>query len=81
MEWKKQVPNKAGYWLRVNAGHRVQLHLIAPMALFTGREDKQLSIYWGWSGHEEPKRLEDIKDKLKCFYWCGSIPEPPKEIL
>ena len=78
MEWKKQIPNKAGYWLRVNAGHRVQLHQV----FMTYRdpkwkEGKGLEIYWGWGGSQKPCRIKDIKDRLKLFYWYGPLIEPP----
>lgn len=80
--WKKQVPNVAGYWLRVNAGHKVQLHLV-----FTTYRDPKwkksegLEIYWGWGGSQKLCRVENIKHRLKEFYWCGPLPEPPEEIL
>jgi hypothetical protein len=82
MNWKKQVPNKAGYWLRVNAGHHVGLHHV-----FTTYRDPKfkrstgLEIIWGWGGSEKACRVKDIENKLKCFWWYGPLPEPPKEAL
>lgn len=75
MEWQKQIPNKPGYWMRVNAGHRIQLHHIFDD---TGRG---LELYWGWGGDSRLIRISEIKDKLKYFYWYGPLPEPPKEAL
>lgn len=72
--WKKQIPNAVGYWLRVNAGHRVQLHKIFEL-------DGELMLIWGWGGNEVPCVVEQIREKLKSFYWCGPLPEPPKEAL
>ena len=73
MKWAKQIPNKAGYWLRVNAGHRVQLHLIGNFSA-----KKELEIYWGWGGEEQICRIKDIENKLDCFWWYGPLPRPPK---
>ncbi len=73
MEWKKQIPNKAGYWLRVNAGHNVQLHHIW--------ETQGLRIIWGWGGSEKLMLVEGIRDRLKHFYWYGPLPEPPEEAM
>jgi len=73
IEWKKQIPNKPGYWMRVNAGHRVQLHHV--------HKAGGLRISWGWTGEEKLKLVKDIEDKLKYFWWCGPYPEPPKEAL
>ena len=74
-KWKKQIPDKAGYWLRVNAGHRVQLHHIV--------DDwgKGLELFWGWGGSEKLMLVKDIKDRLKQFYWCGPLPFAPEEAL
>lgn len=72
--WEKQVPNEAGYWLRVNAGHQVQLHQVI-------RINNVLKIAWGWSGNKKLCNVVDIADKLKCFYWRGVIPEPPEQAL
>lgn len=74
MKWEKQVPNKAGWWLRVNAGHRVQLHRVFG-------DFRSLEIIWGWSGKQGPCKIKDIEEKLKYFFWCGPLPEPPAEAL
>lgn len=73
LKWKKQVPNEEGYWLRVNAGHRVQLHKV-------WHEFGSLQIMWGW-GSKELCKVKDIKAKLRYFYWYGPLPEPPEEAL
>jgi hypothetical protein len=38
------------------------------------------SIFWGWSPQSKCL-IESIKDKLKHFYWCGPLPEPPNEAI
>lgn len=73
MEWKKQIPNNDGYWLRVNAGHRVQLHQVFDL--------DGLRIVWGWGGQEKVMLIENIKDRLEHYYWYGPLPVPPKKAL
>ena len=76
LEWKKQIPNKEGYWLRVNAVGRVAFHKVFNDFC----SDDKLSIYWGWSPQSK-SLIENIKDKLGAFYWCGPLPEPPEQAL
>ena len=76
MEWKKQIPDKAGYWLRVNAGHSVEMHKVFK----DFPHDNKLTIYWGWSPQSK-SLIEGIKRKLKHFYWYGPLPEPPENAL
>jgi hypothetical protein len=80
LEWKKQVPNEEGYWLRVNAGHGVQLHRVWFEPLIPRFKDK-LIIKWGWGGNQNLCTVESIKEKLEYFYWCGPVLNPPKEAL
>ena len=72
MIWKKQIPNKSGYWMRVNAGHRVEMSKVFK----DSPHDNKLTIYWGHSPQSK-SLIENIKDKLKYFYWYGPLPEPP----
>ena len=84
MSWAKQLPNKPGYWLRVNAGHRVQLHKIwEDTGPHKGKIRPGLYVIWGWSGEERPCRIDEPKmeQKLKSFWWYGPLPLPPKEAL
>ncbi len=74
MVWKKQFPDKVGYWLRVNAGHRVSLEKVFEL-------DGKLAIHWGWSNQPVRCLIDDIKEKLECFWWYGPMPEPPEEAL
>ncbi len=70
--WKKQVPDKEGHWLRVNAAGRIMHHSVFKDSTL----DDKLSIYWGWS----PTKcclVKEIQDKLSYFYWYGPI-APPK---
>lgn len=79
--WKKQIPNKAGYWLRVNAGHRVQLHRIYKADKIMPNAGK-LCICWGFDGGTEVLLNEPkMQEKMKYFYWYGPLPIPPKEAL
>ncbi len=73
MDWIKKVPDKPGYWLRVNAGHRVQLHLIEK------REDGALVIWWG--GADVMKinsRMRQWKYRMGSWWWYGPIPMEPR---
>lgn len=73
-QWKKQVPDKSGHWLRVNARGAVVYHKI--FEDYFGK----LSIYWGWA----PKNrciVKDIAHKLKQFCWLGPLLEPPEQAL
>ena len=70
MKWTRKPPNRPGYYLRLNAGHTIQVHHI--MRSSRGK----LKIDWGWSGEE---KLMDVKGnpKLKGWQWYGPIPHPP----
>ena len=76
MEWKKQVPDKEGLWLRVNAVGRPELSKVFK----DSHLDDKLSIYWGWSPQSK-SLIEKIADKLGKFYWYGPIQEPSQEII
>lgn len=78
LEWKKQIPNQVGYWLRLNAGHRVQLHHVYKTYRDRfGKKGEGLEMYWGWGGGMKSNRIDTIKDRLELFYWYGPLPEPP----
>jgi hypothetical protein len=70
-KWKKQVPNKEGLWLRINAAGRPEMSKV-----FKDSDlDNKLSIYWGWSPQSKIL-VEKIKDRLNQFLWCGPFSEP-----
>ncbi len=74
MEWEKKIPDQPGYWLRVNAGHKVQLHLIEK------RKDGALVIWWG--GADVMKlnsRMKQWEYRMGFWQWYGPIPEPKIE--
>lgn len=74
--WKKQVPDTVGHWLRVNAVGRVEHSKIFKDSYL----DNKLSIYWGWSPQSKCL-VENIREKLGCFYWLGPLTEPPEKAL
>lgn len=76
LEWKLKAPHCKGYWLRVNAGHRVELHQIIEI-------DGVPSIMWGWSGSQALISIVDERwvDKLGSFWWLGPLPDPPENAL
>jgi len=71
MTWTRRIPTRPGYYLRVNAGHRISLHLIA-------KAGRGLSINWGWGGEGGFlfSRQKRWKYKLSGWQWYGPIPEP-----
>lgn len=75
MGWKKQVPDKEGYWIRLNAVHRPQLHKVSK-----GIKNRGLVIGWGWGGEEGLMPVKDIADKLSYFYWhyCEFLNDIPE---
>lgn len=72
--WKKQIPNEAGCWLRINAVGRPEMSVVFK----DSHLDNKLSIYWGWSPQSK-QLIENIKDKLAAFYWYGPIILPEQE--
>lgn len=64
MKWEKKVPDHAGYWLRINAIGKPQIHYIFEI-------DEILVIEWGWGGEKENMRINGkiAISKLKYFYW------------
>lgn len=76
-EWRRMVPDRAGYWLRINAGGRVQMHHI-----FRIKPRGPLVINWGWSGEGGLCEVERISHKLGGFMWWdtgASTPPDPGE--
>lgn len=71
--WEKQIPNKEGYWLRVNAGHQVSLHKVWKYELNPYKN--KLVILWGWSGEKGILLVdsEEGKIKLSDWLWYGPI--------
>jgi len=78
MEWKKQIPNKAGYWLRVNVAGSVEMRRVWVENRIP-RHIGKLMIIWGW-GYGSWVEVEKIKAKLGHFRWYGPI-EPPAEVV
>ncbi len=66
--WKKQIPNEAGCWLRINARGSPEMSVVFRDSF----RDNKLSIYWGWSPQSK-QLIENIKNKLATFYWYGPI--------
>lgn len=73
MEWKKEAPNKIGYWVRLNAIHRPVVHHVIEDI------DGDLAINWGWSGETTIVKIKDIPSKIEYFYWC-LLPNLPERI-
>jgi len=79
MEWKKQIPNQAGYWLRVNVVGSVEMRRVwveNRIPRYIGK----LMIIWGW-GYGSWVEVEKIKARLGQFRWYGPLPEPPVEVV
>ncbi len=72
--WKKQVPNEAGCWLRINARGSAEMSMVFK----DSHLDNKLAIFWGWSPQSKCL-IENIKDKLGCFCWYGPITLPEGE--
>ena len=72
IKWEKQIPDKAGYWLRVNAGHRIEVKQVFD-------EGYGLEIIWGWGGSQKVCKVKDVEERLRSFFWFGPILEPPKK--
>lgn len=84
MKWEKKVPDKPGYWLRVNAGHSVQLHKVCLGDKLLGKPRAgKLTIQWGWSGETRECLIasEIMQCKMKHFYWYGPLKFPLAEAL
>ena len=71
MTWRRRVPHRPGYWLRLNAGGRVEISLVL-------RLDARLHIPWGWGGESGLIPIQHHKHKLGGFLWYGPIPRPPQ---
>lgn len=82
LNWERGVPDEEGYWLRVTAGHTIQLKLVY-------RENEiprlkgELVIFWGWSGEQSLQVISssEMQHKLSHFYWYGPIPRPTEEAM
>jgi len=74
MEWSREIPTRPGYYLRVNAGHKVSTHHIE-------KRGRYLWIYWGWGdeGGWMKSYQKQWKYKLGFWQWYGPIPEPKIE--
>ena len=80
MEWKKEIPNKEGIWLRQCAakGHEDK-RTVTKFIHKDGTE--RLIMDWGWVGETESVDLLQLnaimKNKIEAFYYYGPIPLPP----
>lgn len=64
LEWKRELPDAVGYWLRCNAGRRISRHLVVEI-------DGVKNIDWGG---DEDKRLVHLTDpNLRGWWWMGPI--------
>jgi len=57
-------PNKEGCWLRLNAGHRLEVHNV-----FKIPKRKGLFIVWGFGGEQDNCNIMEIRNKLERFNW------------
>jgi len=73
--WKQVAPNEAGYWLRLNAGGRVQMHYVMPKYDGSG----VLIINWGHSGRADYVEVTD--SRISGWWWYGPIPRPPERAV
>jgi hypothetical protein len=76
-EWIKKAPDCVGYWLRMNAIHKPEIHHIFEDFR---NPDKALCVMWGWSGEGEPMRIKDNLHKIEHFLWYGPLIIPSKEV-
>ncbi len=60
---------REGYWLRLNAGGRVQLEKVFRM-------DGALCILWGWGGSKGFIKVTENRRKLGGWLWYGPINSP-----
>ena len=81
MKWSQAAPKEAGYYLRVNAGHRVQLEQAHYFDLdgFCG-----IKIFWSHRGSEKWLPVDNANIQhgpagSGGWWWYGPIPKPPKE--
>jgi len=74
MEWKKQAPDKVGYWIRLNVVHRPEVHYVSEDFK---NPDKALCVQWGWHDERASIRIKDNLHKIEHFYWTQlfNIPE------
>ena len=73
MEWTREIPTRPGYYLRLNAGHLVELR-----HFYKYRGGRYLCVRWGWYGEEREinSRMKRWKYRLNGWQWFGPIPEP-----
>lgn len=76
-EWNKKAPDCVGYWLRMNAIHKPEIHYIYEDYR---NPDKALCVTWGWSGEQSTMRIKDNLHKIEHFFWYGPFTIPPKEL-
>lgn len=77
MKWERRIPDRAGYWLRYNAGHQVSLYRV----WYERTLGNALTLIWG-SGDEG--KLMKVKSRggrqrLGGWQWYGPIPRPTGE--
>ena len=76
-DWNKKAPDSVGYWIRMNAIHRPEIHYIFEDYR---NPDKALCVTWGWSGEEATMRIKDNLHKIEHFLWWGPFTIPPREL-
>ena len=68
IKWHQNPPKKDGLYFRVNAGHRVNIHIVAGGV-----------INWGPGGGTSTVELSNPKVQDPRWWWLGPFPYPPKE--
>ena len=73
LNWRKKAPDKKGWWLRMNAIHKPEVH-------YVNSNNGYLETSWGGRG-ATLRRIKDISHKLEHFYWAGPFNIPEREPL
>ena len=85
MEWKKQIPNKIGYWLRKQGnwkkewqkGNKDNIRLFYLYMSVPFQSSKRvLCVRCGWNDSEKP--VSDVAKEWVRDYWMY-VPKPPKD--
>lgn len=70
MEWNKKAPDKKGWWIRLNAVHRPDMHFV------NIDHEGDFVTSWGWGGETGIIKIKNNLHKIEHFYWTylGELP-------
>lgn len=82
MSWQREIPDSEGYWLRINAAGRPQLHFVRKWeeqgflaGTWTEEGSKELCI--DWSPNDESAIISLKNARLQNWWWL-KVPAAPE---